>query len=187
MSKASLCFTFETWSQPPSHQTVHVSFLCTKLVSGVAQHSLIEPLELLYHERPFGGNFDICTVPSLDSLTYLNVFKAVHSPFQACSIARLSSSCISGIQNPESYSLSSAAVDCFSRSSRVLEGRPGLRWLSNSASSSSWRLRYLLAVNTALSINSVIDGPLNKTMNLLHSNWACSCLRCSLEVGYPLH
>ena len=103
--------------------------------------SLHSQMKHLCHERPLGGKFDVCNVPSLDNLTYLIVLRDVHSPFHPCKIARLPSSCIFGVQNPELYSLSSVAILSFSRSSRVLDGRPGLRWLLSSASSSSWRLR----------------------------------------------
>ena len=74
------------------------------------------------------------------------MFKAVHSSFHSCSNVKLSPFCISGAQKPESYSRLSVSIDCFSRSSRVLEGRPGLRSLLICASSLSLRCRYLSRV-----------------------------------------
>ena len=50
---------------------------------------------VLCHERPFGGKLELCIVPSLDSRTNFNVFKAAHSPFHSRSIFRFPSSCIS--------------------------------------------------------------------------------------------
>ena len=79
------------------------------------------------YESPFGGKLECRMVPSLESLINLNVFRAVHSPFQPRSIARVRSSCMSGSQKPDSYSRPSISTNCFSKSSRVLEGRPGLR------------------------------------------------------------
>ena len=141
----------------------------------------------LCHERPFGGKFDLCNVPSLDNLTYLIVLSDVHSPFHPRNVARLPSSCISGIQNPESYSLSSVAMLCFSRSSRLLDGRPGLRWPLSSASSSSWRQRYLLAISN----NSQADTPMSRhsyeSVDLFELNWSCGCFCCPLKEGYPLY
>lgn len=95
------------------------------------------------HDRPLGGNIDCLMEPSLEALMYLMLFREVHSPFHSRKISRLPSSCISGSQKPESYSFSSAAIECLSKSSLVLEGRPGLRWLFNCASSSPCRSRYL--------------------------------------------
>lgn len=96
------------------------------------------------HDSAFGGKLDCRIIPSLESLIYLNVFKAVHSPFQARNSAKFASSSISGIQKPESYSRLSISIDCFSKSSRVLDGRPGLRSLLSCESSSIFRWRYLV-------------------------------------------
>ena len=113
--------------------TTHHEHLTSEAMIGV----LLLDHALLCHERPFGGKLDLCIVPFLDSLTYLNVFRAVHSPFHSRSIFRFASSCIFGIQNPPLYSRSSVVMCWSSRSSRVFDGRPGLRWLLSSASSSS--------------------------------------------------
>ncbi len=126
-------------------------------------------------------------MPSLDSLTYLIVLSDVHSPFHPRNVARFPSSCISGIQNPESNSLFSVAMLCFSRSSRLLDGRPGLRWPLSSASSSSWRRRYL----PAFSNNSQADTPMSRHsyegVNLIGFNWSCGCFCCPPKEGYSLY
>ena len=56
------------------------------------------------HESAFGGKLEGRILPSLESLRYLIVFRAVHSPFQSLSLVRLPSSCMSGAQKPDSYS-----------------------------------------------------------------------------------
>lgn len=75
---------------------------------------------------------------------YLRLLKDVHSPFQLCNKSNVCWSCKSGIQNPALYSLSSVNIHCFSKSSRVLEGRPGLRSFLAFISSSSYRFRNLV-------------------------------------------
>ena len=96
--------------------------------------------KVICHDCPFGGKLEVCFVPSCAIRTYFKVLKDVQCPFQSRNNPKLCSSSTSGIQNPDLYSRSSNTTRCFSRSSLVLEARPGLRSALNLASFSSSRL-----------------------------------------------
>ena len=138
-------------------------------------------------DNAFGGKLECRLVPLRESLMYLSWFSAVHSPFHPRSLSALSSSCISGSQNPESYSRPSISIECLSRSSRVLEGRPLLRSFRRCASSSSLRERYLILVRMQSRIPRSSSLPLHQFMDLVDSNGAFSIFRGALEECYPLY
>jgi hypothetical protein len=97
-------------------------------------------IKLLAHrhnyDSPFGGKLDSFLTPLRVNRIYSRRLNEDHSPFQPRNKFKLSSSSKSGIQNPALYSLSSLSICCFSKSSRVLEGRPGLLSLCSCVSSS---------------------------------------------------
>ena len=105
---------------------------------------------------------------------YFSVQRYPQSPFHLRNFSKLSASCISGAQKPVLYSLSSIAIRCLSRSSRVLEGRPGLRWLFNSASSSSSLLRYLLQFSISQQHGSVSMRTVESKCVSFRSRWVQS-------------
>ena len=101
-------------------------------------------LNFMHYDCPFGGKLEGCFVPPRAIRIYFRVLRDVHSPFQSRSSTRLRSSPTSGIQNPVLYSRSSSSTRRLSKSSLVLEARPGLRSALNFALSSSSRFMYLV-------------------------------------------